>query len=114
MPRYTELKFYEFLTYLESTSVEQLVLQEHYRTYPDCSQQSAQLTSHHQKQTRMGWTSAQTWVPKKPHKCPFTFAANPKTKTPHTKINHGKDDERLSPALNTTERTSPNINIMKL
>ena len=39
-PRYTELKFYEFLTYLESTSAEQLVLQGHYRTYPDCSQLS--------------------------------------------------------------------------
>lgn len=56
----------------------------------------------------------QTWVPKEPHKCPVTFPANPKTKTPHTKINLGKDDERLSPALNTTEQTSPYNIIMKL
>lgn len=56
----------------------------------------------------------QTWVPKEPHKRPVTFPANPKTKTPHTEINLGKDDERLSPALNTTEQTSPYNNIMKL
>ena len=111
-PRYTELKFYEFLTYLESTSAEQLVLQGHYRTYPDCSQ----LSWLHITRSRPWWdgplhrhgsqrnlTSAQSH-----------FQLTRIQKQPHTKITLGKDDERLPPALNTTEQISPNINIMKL
>ena len=45
---YTQLKFYEFLTNLESTSVKQMASQKHYRTYLNYSNQSAQPALCHQ------------------------------------------------------------------
>lgn len=56
---YTQLKFYEFLTNLESTSVKQMASQKHYRTYLNYSNQSAQPALCHQKQpSRWAWTCA--------------------------------------------------------
>lgn len=96
--RYTELKLTEFLI-LESTSVKRLAPQGHTQNLsllrPPVG--STDFTSP-EAAVRTGMDLCTwTWGPNELRKCPVTFPAKPKTKTPPHKVTSVRLVKRLSP-----------------